>query len=466
MIFVDDNIVECLAVQDRIPNMVVYHVPSNADEIPAWLAHAFGFDAPDGPIPMTMEDGTRTQLYQCEWKRKQKSYEYRSNDAFIASLGVRVDIRPLNLSDNKERERVLQLTHRTSQFTTASFQLHADFLEAYTPLNDYHIFTITVTDRFGDYGLVGVLLLNKKDNICHIPLWLLSCRVLNRGVEHKVMHFIGKWCAERTTPNISIAFQKTARNIPAFEFFERYCEKNKEAVYEITAEKATNVTFSTRNIEKNSFGVWQECYTISVFIWNTYILPAWKRTLHLWNFGVTSYLQEDSGSIMAMNVPPSTTMTLKNQPIYKVEQLSRLIIPETSTSFVGSHTYEQHIHSLQELSKDETSSSSSSSSTLCKLRRKLRHQAKEILDPTHSSTIWSATAAPAFKKKCSTTTCTLKIHIECSRERCKACCVHIRKLLVKTKSDNKLMAEKAKLSLREKYQVLNLETIGIREIAV
>ena len=76
------------------------------------------------------------------------------------------------------------------------------------------------SDRFGDYGIVGVLIFSQNSagsDPRHIPA---NCRVLGRGVEHRVMAWLGALAVERGMPFVTAAFEATTKNLPARQFLE------------------------------------------------------------------------------------------------------------------------------------------------------------------------------------------------------------------------------------------------------
>jgi len=82
------------------------------------------------------------------------------------------------------------------------------------------VYTVDVSDRFGDYGTVGVLILEQRQDELFVDTLLLSCRVLGRGVEHRIAAFLGETAIRRGLSRVTLPYERTAKNSPAREFLE------------------------------------------------------------------------------------------------------------------------------------------------------------------------------------------------------------------------------------------------------
>jgi len=123
--------------------------------------------------------------------------------------------------DDSKLERASELTLRTSQFNMSTRAKTTAEVSAFIAADNKAAFTVHVSDRFGDYGTVGLLLLETGSAAVSVETFLLSCRVLGRGVEHEVAAFIGNYALEKSVPDVSIDYQKTGRNAPATSFLQQ-----------------------------------------------------------------------------------------------------------------------------------------------------------------------------------------------------------------------------------------------------
>lgn len=211
-IFIDDNPVECSEVQAHCPEILTLQLPEDPDQIPNFLNHIWPLDT----LKVTNADTHRTQLYQQNSARQRFEQEAGDFNAFIEGLQLAVTIEEPSLD---QLPRVAQLTQRTNQFNaTTRRRSEADIQ---TLRNDgYGCRAVTVCDRFGDYGLVGVMLFHTQKNTLNIDTFLLSCRVLGRGVEHHMVAHLGKIAAAQGLSSVSLNYQPTAKNLPVAEFFK------------------------------------------------------------------------------------------------------------------------------------------------------------------------------------------------------------------------------------------------------
>jgi amino acid adenylation domain-containing protein/FkbH-like protein len=212
-IFVDDSPLECAEVRAECPEVLVLQLPSGADEIPAWLSSIWAFDRPR----VSLEDQQRTTLYRQNVERDRALGEAVSLETFIASL--QLEIRFAELSQDNV-ERVAQLTHRTNQFNLTTVRRQAAEIDRLCRAGELECRAVSVSDRFGDYGLVGVLLFAERDESLEIDTFLLSCRALGRGVEHAMLRHLGELAQTRALQAVVLPFVPTPKNEPARRFLD------------------------------------------------------------------------------------------------------------------------------------------------------------------------------------------------------------------------------------------------------
>jgi FkbH-like protein len=223
-VFVDDNAVECHEVQSALPMVTVVHVPD--DFGPTFLATQWALDTPF-ECQATDEDAERTKQYQQNAQRQELERRATSHAAFLSSLGVRIQSERLRDVDSPAFARVLQLHQRTNTFnvaTTFSRTLTRERLAAY--LATHVALASTVTDRYGHYGLVCATLFRVETGedgthttVAVVDSFLMSCRALNRGVEHAMLKQIAETVRSCGADTIRVAWEPTVRNEPVRMFF-------------------------------------------------------------------------------------------------------------------------------------------------------------------------------------------------------------------------------------------------------
>jgi FkbH-like protein len=219
-IFVDDNPVECAEVRAALPEVLTLQLPAD-DEIPDFLRHVWAFDR----LKVTDEDRKRTQMYQQNVERNRFEQEAGGIADFLAGLEIKIDI---DSPADDELPRVAQLTQRTNQFNfTTVRRTEAEIGQL--AQNGLECLRVRVSDRFGDYGLVGVTIFRASGDVVDLDTMLLSCRVLGRGVEHAMLARLGQIALERGKPRVDAHFAPTAKNEPAANFLESVGASVREA---------------------------------------------------------------------------------------------------------------------------------------------------------------------------------------------------------------------------------------------
>jgi FkbH-like protein len=209
-VFIDDNPVECAEVRAACPHVLTLEWPQDADAARRLLLHTWELD----PRGSTAEDRRRTELYREEFKRQELQQTLTFRD-FIDSLGLAVDIQPLTAEDLK---RASQLTLRTNQFNFTTIRRDEAAMQALASAGTHEIRTVRVRDRFGDYGLVGLVIAEPRDGLLFADTFLLSCRVLGRGVEHQMVAELGRIAATAGASRVHLRIEPTPRNTPARNF--------------------------------------------------------------------------------------------------------------------------------------------------------------------------------------------------------------------------------------------------------
>ena len=114
-------------------------------------------------------------------------------------------------------ERVTQLINKTNQFNLTTIRRSLDEVRALAKSKDHAIFGIQVADKFGQYGLTGVMIcaISPNAKTWTLDTLLLSCRVLGRGVETALLALLGAEARERGAETLTASFIPTAKNVPA-----------------------------------------------------------------------------------------------------------------------------------------------------------------------------------------------------------------------------------------------------------
>ncbi|MEO8231773.1 MAG: FkbM family methyltransferase [Ignavibacteriota bacterium] len=222
-IFIDDNPVECAEVKANCPDVLTLQLPQEDESIPGFLKNIWSFDH----IKVTEEDRKRTKMYQENIQREKYLSSSLTLKDFLNGLNLQMNI---SQPDPKQLERVSQLTFRTNQFNFTTIRRSEFEIRSLLEKVNYHCLITSVSDRFGDYGLVGVLIYKIENDRIEVDTFLISCRVLGRGVEHKILSSLGSIALEKNIKSIDINFLETKKNRPALDFINNFGEKFKSEV--------------------------------------------------------------------------------------------------------------------------------------------------------------------------------------------------------------------------------------------
>lgn len=211
IVFIDDSPSECAEVQANCQGITVINLSPDSSK---WQNYLNNFWALDN-LKITDADIDRQNNYVSEKNRRSFKEQVTSFTDFINGLNLNVSINP---TTEDEIARISQLTFRTNQFSTGA--AGKSDLQIASLITNKMVYSVRVNDRFGDYGLVGAFIYSTHNSIFTIDHLLLSCRALSRGVEYKIIAFIGNLAESLNCSTVNFTINKTGKNIPLIIFFK------------------------------------------------------------------------------------------------------------------------------------------------------------------------------------------------------------------------------------------------------
>ena len=181
MVFVDDSPVERELVRNALPEVLVPELPEDPAEFAETLQRLELFET----ASITEEDADRTLQYQQEARRRELTTTFQGADDFLKSLemvGTVEAFTPFNAP------RVAQLTQRSNQFNLRTVRYTEQDIRRIASSPEHRGFAFSLADKFGSYGLICVVILRFQEEEFFIDTWLMSCRVLKRGMEQFVLN--------------------------------------------------------------------------------------------------------------------------------------------------------------------------------------------------------------------------------------------------------------------------------------
>ena len=238
-IFLDDNPVECAEVRAGCPEVATLRLPIDSD-VETFLRHVWAFDR----LRVTSADRQRTTMYKQEADRVRLRQQAPTIEEFIAGLGLVVAV---SSPAPDQIERVAQLTERTNQFNFTTVRRNERAV-AQLAESGLECLIVEVSDRFGDYGLAGVMIFGTRGSVLEVDTFLLSCRVLGRGVEHRMFKELGAIAVSRHLATVAARLIPTAKNQPARAFLQEVAgpygrEVDGSLRYDVPAEVVASLAF-------------------------------------------------------------------------------------------------------------------------------------------------------------------------------------------------------------------------------
>lgn len=177
MVFIDDNPFERNMVRQNVPDVTVPEMPEDPADYLEYLYTLNLFET----ASFSTADKDRTKQYQIETQRVSASKSFTNEADFLKSLNMMSKVKGF---DNFNTPRVAQLSQRSNQFNLRTIRYTEDQIHNIENNDKYATFSFTLEDKFGDNGLIAVVILEKKDSeTLFIDTWFMSCRVLKRGME-------------------------------------------------------------------------------------------------------------------------------------------------------------------------------------------------------------------------------------------------------------------------------------------
>jgi FkbH-like protein len=181
IVFLDDNPFERNLVRSLIPGINVPELPEDPAEYISFLRSCNLFET----ASFTSQDEHRTKQYRQEAERAVVQKQYISEDEFLKNLNMTSQVKSF---DKFNIPRVSQLTQRSNQFNLRTVRYTEEEISTIARSNDHIGLSFTLEDKYGDYGLISVVILKKDTNSLFIDTWIMSCRVLKRGMEKFVLN--------------------------------------------------------------------------------------------------------------------------------------------------------------------------------------------------------------------------------------------------------------------------------------
>ena len=213
--FIDDNPAECRLVRDHWPQVRVIELGDDPMAHAAAIRSCPLFER----LTLSQEDRRRGQMYETQRQRNELQQSAGSLEDYYHSLEMEAEVAQVSPAT---LARVAQLTQKTNQFNMTTRRYSEQQIGEFAASADCQVFSVRVTDRFGDSGIVGVAITRQSGDTAELDTFLLSCRVIGRTIETAMLAVIADAARQNGAKHLAGWFVPTKKNAPAKEVYAKH----------------------------------------------------------------------------------------------------------------------------------------------------------------------------------------------------------------------------------------------------
>jgi FkbH-like protein len=216
MVFLDDSEFELGLVRESLPEVLLMPVPGSLSEYPSAMRHARRHFF---TLSRTAEDACKTRMYQQEGARKIAAEQYSSVEDYLRSLDLKIKV----LADARlPVERAAQLTQKTNQFNLTTRRYAEADISRFLADGRHLLAAINVADRFGDYGVTGLAIVELGDagTAARLDSFLMSCRIIGRNIEFAFFDYLVEALRQKGVRHLLASYLATPKNGQVSGFFD------------------------------------------------------------------------------------------------------------------------------------------------------------------------------------------------------------------------------------------------------
>jgi FkbH-like protein len=216
IVFIDDSDFEINLVRESLPEVIALQVSSARPyENRTLLLEGGWFDS----HVLTEEDRLRAKMYRAEVKRKNLADSIIDIDDYLQSLQMNITVDDVTDAD---LDRAAQLCQRTNQFNLTTKRYSRDELAIHKASPESTLLLLRLSDRFGDYGVIGFCLAVNSGSDLYLDTFLMSCRALGRGVETAFLALSCEAAAAENTSRVIGSYIPTKKNVQVAQFYQQH----------------------------------------------------------------------------------------------------------------------------------------------------------------------------------------------------------------------------------------------------
>lgn len=212
LVFVDDNPAEREIVTSTFPDVTAPKI-DNVEQYISLIDKSGFFEITN----FSVDDLKRTEMYKENIERAQQQTVFASYSDYLLSLEMQALIKPF---EDIYLSRITQLINKSNQFNLTTKRYSQTEVQKIANDTAYYTLYGKLQDKFGDNGVVSVVICKKMTHELQIDLWLMSCRVLKRDMEYAMMDEVISYCLREKIPVIKGFYYPTAKNAMVKDFYE------------------------------------------------------------------------------------------------------------------------------------------------------------------------------------------------------------------------------------------------------
>ena len=221
IVFFDDDKLNQERIKKEFPEVLTPELPNDPSQFVPILEDLNDFNV----FQRTIEDKKRGEMYSQQRERKDLERNISNIDDFLKELDIKVKLKK---SNEFLIPRISQLTLKTNQFNLTTRRYREEEIRTFSNDITFSVGCAQVLDKFGDNGITGVYIIKKSEKFWLIDTFLLSCRILGRGVENAILSQILIDAKKNGIEEIRAEFIPTQKNKPAEDFLFNYGFKKQD----------------------------------------------------------------------------------------------------------------------------------------------------------------------------------------------------------------------------------------------
>lgn len=214
LIYIDDSEFEINFIKENLSEVKTFLVPQMLADYPMLFRK---ISSEFFTLKITEEDLKRSQMYHEQGIRENIRSKYVAINDYLKSLHIKVLIEK-EMGNNIDR--ISQLTYKTNQFNFTTYRYSENQIFKFVNDKQSLIYSFSVSDKYGEYGRTGVMIIKLFGNNAHIDTFLMSCRILGRKIEFVFFDFIMSELKKLGIYNINANYIRTLKNNQIEFFYE------------------------------------------------------------------------------------------------------------------------------------------------------------------------------------------------------------------------------------------------------